>query len=147
LPPCKPDATPANRATTRLSFCRVDGQLFQRLPADGMQGNTYALLRLGDECPAGAVPVAKYINNADELKTNGSLGDIGPNQSGNATGTFTQLEFCLFRADEQQAPSRSALPRAGRTTDRRRRARRHRSCANDSGSRGRAPRPTPSRSG
>jgi hypothetical protein len=113
LPPCRPGAAPADRATIAFNFCRVDGALFKPFVADGTQGNNYALLRLGEECPAGSVKVSKYINNPDGVRSNATLGNIGPNQSGNVPGTFTQLEFCLFQAQEEGAPVKEGFPDVG----------------------------------
>ena len=113
LPPCRPGAAPADRATTTFNFCRVDGSLFKPFVADGTQGNSYALLRLGEDCPPGGVKVSRYINNPDGVRTNATLGNIGPNQCSNVPGTFSQLEFCLFQAQEDGAPVRERFPDLG----------------------------------
>jgi hypothetical protein len=113
LPPCKPGAAPTKRATTTFSFCRVDGALFKPFVADGTQGNSYAVLSLGEDCPPGSVKVSKFINNPDTVRSNATLGNIGPNQCTNLPGTFTQLEFCLFRTQEDGVPVEQGLPDLG----------------------------------
>jgi hypothetical protein len=115
-PACVPNSTSRERATTRLTFCRVDGQLFKPFPGDGTPGSSYALLQLGERCPHGSVSVAKSINNDDELRRNGFLGEIKPNQSSNGgqTGTLTKLFFCLFPpAEEAVSETLSAFPELG----------------------------------
>jgi hypothetical protein len=106
-PPCVPGG--AKRSTTRLSFCRVDGQLFK--PFIGNQAFAYAVLKLGQQCPPGAVDVIKDINNDDAARQNGALGDLGPNQS---HGAATQLHFCVFPAvDDPNVDTLSSFPNLG----------------------------------
>jgi len=97
---------------TQLHFCRVDGSLLRPFPADGTPGNAYAVLRLGKECPPGAVKVSKHINNADESRMNATVGDIGDNLSVNDT-TVTDLELCLFLPAGNGVPNQSVFPSLG----------------------------------
>jgi len=113
-PPCNP-AEPKHD-DTRLHFCRVDGQLFKPFPAEAGVAGAYAVLKLDDQCPPGAIEVSKAINNDDGARANGSLGDIRPNISSNELpfGTFTELHFCLFPpASDDSVPTLSTLPFLG----------------------------------
>jgi hypothetical protein len=96
-PPCRGASN--SPAITWLSFCRVDGALFA--PAD----DSYAVLMLGDSCPAGAERVSRFIDN-DSNTPGGWVGDIRPSTiTGGEVSVTTTLVFCLF-------PPASAASRA-----------------------------------
>ena len=84
---------------TRLEFCKVDGERFRRLTDSGSYKYRYAVLKLDENCPVGAVPFQRHFDNEDKDNRNANSGNIWPNtQDGNTT-----LGFCLFRKD----PTRS----------------------------------------
>jgi hypothetical protein len=90
---------PVRDMGTRLTFCRVDGTVFSPFPVDeGQEGASYALLKLGDECPPGSVEVVKHISNERSDNRSRSVGSIAPNQvRAEPDANFTELHFCLFR--------------------------------------------------
>lgn len=98
-----------NVSGTRLWFCKVDGDLF-RPPPPGPYGapTSYALLRLGDRCPPGAIEVGKRVPNEATNNMNRTAGALGPNRSVVGEGeVWTELHFCLFqsRAGAPESPS------------------------------------------
>jgi hypothetical protein len=80
---------------TIFRFCKVDGTQFKSLPPQGLQGmRAYALLKLGNSCPAGSTEFRRYFDNEDAYNENGwaNSPDIYPNYM----RKNTELQFCLF---------------------------------------------------
>lgn len=83
---------------TTFEFCRVDGTRFGRL-APTQAGNDYAVLLLGDSCPAGSTEFVRYHDDADTPPVNESwmAGETGPTRQNFDGGDGTELHWCLFR--------------------------------------------------
>jgi hypothetical protein len=80
---------------TRFEFCKVDGDRFRRLTSSPSYRYHYAVLKMDQNCPVGAVPFERYFDNEDSDTRNSNSGNIWPStQDGN-----TRLKFCLFRKD------------------------------------------------
>lgn len=73
---------------TTMSFCRVDGTVFQQHTS-----RDYAVLKLGSSCPAGSMTFIRTFDNEHNNNNNWTSGNITPNQS--LTNT-TKLYFCFF---------------------------------------------------
>lgn len=83
---------------TTLTFCRVDGSLFKRFTVPDRTTRQpgeldYAVLKLGDACPLGALGFSRYFDNEDSKNKNAHSGNIAPNQQ----DRNTRLEFCWFK--------------------------------------------------
>jgi hypothetical protein len=100
---------------THLRFCRVDGRLFNPMTTSDTDASQYfAVLKLGESCPNGAIEISKVIDNEDE-RTGGDgsviYGRAGPNTTSVDPGsTNTTLHFCYFRRGDAPA---TALPDLG----------------------------------
>jgi len=104
LPDDNRDRQPAcarKSARTLLNFCRVDGARFASMIAASDPSDFFAVLKLGERCPAGAVEVGKTLDNEDHPADTPSLvlGNPGPNSvaADPNVGTITALIFCYFR--------------------------------------------------
>jgi hypothetical protein len=95
---------------TDMFFCRVDGRSFRQRAGNDASGN-YAVLQLGNTCPAGSVSFTRYFDNEDDPFTNGiyepqvcktgafwSDGDISPSAYGGNCYNNLWMRFCMFRA-------------------------------------------------
>jgi hypothetical protein len=96
---------------TTLQFCRADGSLFGKLPpppatADA-RSNDYAVLKLGQVCPDGAVEISRHFDNEDDDNENYYSGDIVTSEQ----GKNTTLQFCLFRPENAGGTEMSDFPR------------------------------------
>jgi len=89
---------------TTLTFCRIDGNQFRPLSTSGGSPfSNYALLKLGQSCPAGSVEFGRHFDNEDRdnMNSNSNSQNIWPNhQDGNTT-----LYFCLFTGGAAPASS------------------------------------------
>lgn len=103
-------ATRSGRNTT-FHFCRVDGSVFGPLRRSSPKSSSYAVLKLGDDCPAGSTEFVRYFDNEDDGNENGWRSEKGiePNRS-NHRGT--RLHFCLF-VGEEDVPAMAAFPEVG----------------------------------
>ncbi|MCY1015908.1 hypothetical protein [Pyxidicoccus sp. MSG2] len=87
-------------------FCRVDGTQFHSLAAANSANYNYAVLKLDQSCPEGAVEFSRYFDNEDNNNKNSYSGNIFPNVVNNNS----TLRFCLFKGDGSIA---SAFPSLG----------------------------------
>jgi len=109
-----------SRPSTLLHFCRVavEEHTFRPLTTDAQeQEHFYAVLLLGERCPAGSVQILKRIYNEDRENKNafhGATGTQGPNESTTGIrGAQTTLNFCYFRATTSDAATMSEFPELG----------------------------------
>ena len=82
-------------SNTELVFCRVDGRRFKNISPSRGLGATYAVLRLGKQCPSGSYPYWRRIDNEGTRNSNHQTGNISPNISNYAQGE-TVLQLCVF---------------------------------------------------
>ncbi|MDX1415909.1 MAG: choice-of-anchor X domain-containing protein [Candidatus Promineifilaceae bacterium] len=95
---------------TNLVFCRVPGDDFHHIQSTNFTSppqseTSYAVLKLGDQCPNGSLPFSRSIDNEDGNNNNSYHGNIYPNTS----NRNTTLHFCFFDGV-------SDLPAAGTMT-------------------------------
>ncbi|MEP7123625.1 MAG: hypothetical protein ABJE95_22040 [Byssovorax sp.] len=95
-------ATSQDSSGTTFGFCRVDGSQFQPLCRDPNQNHdlregTYAVLKLGSQCPVGSVEFSRSFDNEDDNNQNWSQSNIGPNVS----NSNTTLRFCMILPSSQ----------------------------------------------
>jgi hypothetical protein len=113
-------ASHVDRNTT-LEFCREDGTSFGKLAASSSNPRSadYAVLKLGDSCPAGSVEITRYLDNEDRNNENFIMGDAYPNRQNFDDfniGFFkpgyseTELHMCLFRPENPGGVTLSSLP-------------------------------------
>jgi hypothetical protein len=74
-----------------MRFCRVDGTKFKRLIWEN-QSATYAVLKVGANCPEGAFTASRYMDNEDEDNQNRVSGSFSPT----SIGRNANLVFCVF---------------------------------------------------
>lgn len=86
---------------TNFVFCRVDGTRFHSLAASNDVHSNYAVLKLGQSCPEGAVEFSRYFDNEDGNNKNSYSGNIFPN----VVEKNSTLRFCLFKGDGSTASS------------------------------------------
>lgn len=110
----------SNRHSTLLHFCRVavEADTFRPLTSDPHRiEDSYAVLLLGERCPAGATQILKRIYNEDHENKNafhGAAGTQGPNESTTGVrGAQTTLNFCYFRGAAADVPTMSEFPDLG----------------------------------
>lgn len=77
-----------NFAEGRVNFyyCRINSSHLRAVPYD------YAVLRLDNECPAGAYPFRRHHDTEDKNNNNGTVGDIRPS----VIGKDADIEYCFF---------------------------------------------------
>lgn len=92
-------ATQTTGNSTRLEFCKVDGERFRRLTESESYKYRYAVLKLDQNCPVGSVTFSRYFDNEDNNPQNSNSGNIWPSSQ----GRNTELQFCLFRKDPYRA--------------------------------------------
>jgi hypothetical protein len=113
-------ASHVDRNTT-LEFCREDGARFGKLAASSANPRSadYAVLKLGDSCPAGSVEITRYFDNEDQNNENFIVGDAYPNRQNFDDfniGFFkpgyseTELHMCLFRPENSGGVTLNSLP-------------------------------------
>jgi glycerophosphoryl diester phosphodiesterase len=98
----------ASSTDTVLRFCREDGRLFRPLAGSSSAATDYAVLKLGEHCPAGAVEFSRTLDDEDIIANdNYALGDARPNISEDRT----TLYFCQFKGtmDDTAAPALPSL--------------------------------------
>ena len=95
---------------TLLTLCRTDGSAFGAFGEQNLEATSYAVVKLGRRCPAGATEFRRYFDNEDTGNSNYATGDICPNISENDT----LLQFCLFAGTEHPAERMAAFPALGR---------------------------------
>jgi hypothetical protein len=84
----------------QFEFCRADGRLFGKVNTpSGSRTADYAVLLLGQACPAGSQEFVRYMDNEDSNNQNYITGTPSPNRQNFGGGTNTQLYFCLFRPE------------------------------------------------
>jgi hypothetical protein len=106
---------PGGQRRTSLQYCRVDGEGFWPVTIDSTeQDQFYAVLKLGDQCPNGAIEISVFIDNEDGDARNTFRGPIYPNEvvSG-VLGTTTKLFFCYFRAAPAREATMPSFPNLG----------------------------------
>lgn len=74
-----------------MRFCRVDGTKFKRLIWES-QSTTYAVLKVGSQCPEGAFTASRYMDNEDDDNQNRVSGAFSPT----SIGRNANLVFCVF---------------------------------------------------
>jgi hypothetical protein len=79
-------------SNTLYTVCRVSGVDFHPVVSNGGD-QSYAVLKLGEVCPAGAVEVQRHFDNEDRQNANWVSGSIFPNQ----IDTNSNLFLCVFR--------------------------------------------------
>jgi len=79
-------------SNTILTFCKETFDASRVYPKSGYD---MIVLRMSDECPDGAYPFARSIDNEDDDNNNSSIGDISPSVMNNNT----RMEFCFVPAD------------------------------------------------
>lgn len=120
-------ASHVDRNTT-LEFCREDGTRFGKLAASSANARSadYAVLKLGDSCPAGSVEITRYLDNEDQNNENFIVGDAFPNRQNfdetslpgfvgsiafvKSAFSETELHMCLFRPENPGGVTLDSLP-------------------------------------
>jgi hypothetical protein len=92
---------------THFVFCPVNGVGFRDLATYSTGRANYAVLKLSEMCPVGAVEITRYFDNEDNNNKNSSSGTIFPN-TWSTKGI--ELHFCLFKGD---GPTQSSMPTLG----------------------------------
>jgi hypothetical protein len=96
-----------NSDNTRMYFCKVNGGSLA--PLQGGAENDYAVLRLGDACPAGSYDFTIHIDNEDHSNRNANSGNVYPMTKNNNDGS-TRWPMCFFPAGTANAkPSLAAV--------------------------------------
>lgn len=107
-------ASEQDRSFTKLHLCRTDGRNFRQASGTSTSLN-YAVVKLGDSCPAGAVELERYFDNEDRPRgcpswpracAGGEPATIGDYQPSYYSSNNLHLKLCLFRS----APSGSSTP-------------------------------------
>ncbi len=76
---------------TRMEFCKVSAAGFRRA-AGSVATASYAVLRLGERCPTGSIPVARTHDDEDDWNQGWMAGETGPQVQTNNTTIW----WCLF---------------------------------------------------
>jgi len=87
------DQTNAHVLGTKFSMCRYD--LAGQIPAARID---YAVFRIGNSCPPGSYPFARYIDNEDDDNSNAlteSMASTSQDRNSNVPDGRTRLEFCF----------------------------------------------------
>jgi hypothetical protein len=99
-------ATEQPNSVTKWHFCRVDGRNFGRVRSNNSAHN-YAVLKLGNTCPAGSVEFNRHFDNEDRpsgcppwplacgVGKPPTQGNYAPNHY---NGNNLDMKFCMFRA-------------------------------------------------
>jgi hypothetical protein len=106
-------ASTQDSAFTKLHFCRVDGRSFHPVRGTNTDLN-YAVLKLGDTCPAGSVELVRRFDDEDRPRAcpprplacaggNGAPGTLGDFTPNSYDGNNLHLNLCMFRASTSGA--------------------------------------------
>lgn len=102
---------------TMLEFCKVDGRALKGLRAPSTGSANYAVLKLGDRCPAGSEEFVRYHDDQNQPPLNISwmAGEVGPTRQNFGGLTGTLLHWCLFEqvGGGSGAPVMNAFPSLG----------------------------------
>ncbi|GEN10013.1 hypothetical protein MFU01_50500 [Myxococcus fulvus] len=96
---------------TTLRFCRVDAAKFKPLSKDSIRQNHYAVLMLGDTCPAGSYRFSRYFDNED--KSNANYVRVHFDWRPSSADKNTSLVFCVFLAAGTTGSTMSEMPQLG----------------------------------
>jgi hypothetical protein len=90
-----------------MRVCRVPGSWFKPLTTDPNAVNRfYAVLQMGETCPAQSVPFTRNFDNEDDANGNSVTQEIDPS----VVNSNTSLKFCLFRNASSAAGTMSDFP-------------------------------------
>jgi hypothetical protein len=92
-----------------MRVCRVPGASFKPLTTDpNAVSKFYAVLQMGESCPAQSVPFTRTFDNEDDGNTSGVEG--GSDMAPSTFGSSSAVKFCLFRNASSAAGTMSDFP-------------------------------------
>lgn len=90
-----------------MRVCRVPGSWFRPLTTDpNAVDRFYAVLQMGETCPAQSVPFTRNFDNEDDSNGNNVTQEIDPS----VVTSNTSLRFCLFRNASSAAGTMADFP-------------------------------------